>query len=104
MRKSCLMIFSVALLAAPHAMAAKFSAKADEGVVIVYSTSTKAEHCRVMANFTYLENGKREEGWTSCGDVITKPGKDIEVCRFEDPRVVAPLITSIIAEGEGCKQ
>ncbi len=99
MRKLRIFLFSAVLFAAPHAMAAKFTAQGEEGKVTVYSTTTKAEKCKVMATFTYLEKNKREEGWTSCGEIVTKPGKDMLVCTFEDERVVAPLITGVVVEG-----
>jgi hypothetical protein len=102
MRSHCLLIFAALIAVSSPARAAKFTAKAEEGRITVYSTSTKPEHCNVVAKFTYLENNKREEGWTACGnsgDVVTEPGKNVEVCRFEDPRIVAPMITEVAVKG-----
>jgi hypothetical protein len=81
-----------ALLATSSARAVTFTAKAEDGTVTIYSTTTKPEVCEPWVRFTYLEEGQRKDGFTSCGRHEIKPGKNAEVCHFSNPRIVAPLL------------
>jgi hypothetical protein len=90
-------VFLLALVVAPlGAHAATITAKASEGVIIVYSTSKKPELCEARVNFTVLKkDGTRENDFTSNQSFTVKPGRNIEVWRFENPAVVAPLVGDI---------
>ena len=92
MRKTLGLILLFGLLVASNAEAATFTAKAEGDTITIYSTSTKPEYCGAVVKFTYLSEGQRKEGWTSCGKITTKPGKNVEACHFTNPQIVAPLI------------
>jgi len=95
-RPRFLLVLPALLVTAFPACAAKFRGIADpaHNRVALLSSSKTAEKCWGGVNFTYFDTakGKRDNGWTDCGKFITKPGKDVEVCGFSDPRLVAPEI------------
>lgn len=82
------------LLAASSAHAVTFTAKAEDGTVTIYSTKTdtKPAYCDPWVKFTFLQDGQRKDGFTSCGRHEIKPGKNMEVCHFSNPQIVAPLL------------
>ena len=84
---------ALVLIPASGALAATFTAKAEEGVITVFSTSKKAELCSARVNFTYLENGERKSGFTSKAYFKTTPGKHVKEWEFRNPGIVAPLLT-----------
>jgi hypothetical protein len=92
MRTTLCLAFALGFIAASNAHAATFTAKAEDGSVTIYSTAKKPEYCGVYVRFTYLSDGQRKDGFTSCGKTTVKPGKNVELCRFSNPQIVAPLL------------
>lgn len=78
------------------AMAATITAKAEDHTITVFSTSDKPERCSANVHFTYLQDGKREPGFTSKEFFTTVPGKDVKVWDFTNPALIAPIIDGAV--------
>jgi hypothetical protein len=76
-------------------------AKAEGNSVAIFSSTDKALPCEANIKFTYLDHGERKNGWTSCGYFTSKPGKDVEVCRFTNPALIAPVLDGGVIGGCG---
>jgi hypothetical protein len=94
MLKKCIILAFAAFLLplGSAANAATFTAEAKEGSVTIYSSSKEAAFCGPWVKFTYLENGKRVPGMTSCGRRNIKPGEHVKVCAFHHPAIIAPIL------------
>ena len=58
----------------------------------VYNTSDKPRSCQVVVKFTFLREGKRENGDTVCLKKLIPAGERVEVCAFSHPQMVEPIL------------
>ncbi len=84
-----------------HAEPPKLTPKIDGDAVVLLTTSDKPVRCEAVVRFTYFDKitNKRESGWTSFGYFTTKPGKNVEVNRFSDSTMSAPIIDGDVVGG-----
>jgi hypothetical protein len=81
---------AVALFTVAKADAATFRTEYSPRGFVVLSTFEKPEMCQLNVFFTFMHEGKREEGQTLCNPRPVPEGKDVEFCRFGHERLVDP--------------
>jgi hypothetical protein len=69
-----------------------FTAETGPNNFTVYNTSDKPRFCQVVVKFTFLREGKRENGETLCTKKLIPAGERVEVCAFSHPKMIEPIL------------
>lgn len=82
------------MLSVPPANAATFRAETHARGYTVFSTFERREECEVNLYFTFLREGKRENGESLCTFKAVPEGKDVKFCEFSHERMVDPVMSA----------
>ena len=84
-------IMFAALAAATPAVAATFKSEAHDHTVAVFSSSKTLEHCSLLQEFSFMNDGERKKTQISC-NIEVQPGNHLEVCQVTHELVVEPKL------------
>lgn len=93
MKNAALYIAGLAcVMSATAADAAMFRAEIHSRGFVLYSTFEKPERCEVNVYFSFMHEGKREDGETLCLLKNIPQGKDVKFCEFSHQQMVDPAL------------
>jgi hypothetical protein len=78
-----------ATIFASGAQAATFTVSTGMNSIVVYSAAKEPEICTVRVFFSYLKDGKRQNGQELCTDLKVVPGEKQEFCKTVNDELVS---------------